>query len=665
VQPGETYTLSAYMKADRSGVPARLVMRFGGDVLRHSGEANTNVEKIVTLTKDWARYAFTLKAKDASVCVGIGPDLRGQPDLAATVWIDAIQFERNEEASAYAPRGAVEAAVETGRLGNVFTPNEPVSIRLAAVNQSPSAAKLDVIIALRDYFDAPLPETHSSLNVPAGGRATEMIPVKVPGLGFYRLSATITSNDLKQETSFPLAVIYEYDRADAPFGVNHAPANVELLKQFHRAGIFWGRNWATDWNEVEPRQNSFEWGQSDQHIARLQNEGWQVLTLLPGFSSAKWASELPPDFVVPPTWRGNREWAWLSAAPKDPANLANYIRKVVSRYKGRVNHWEFLNEPGTSTALPSPYRGMPGYRYDAQSYVDLLKVAAKALKETDPSAKLVGGYGLEVLFRAPQFIRAGGLDLIDIYGIHPYGFFEEQPEQFIPQLEELLSLMDASPSGRKPIWVTESAYYGQDDKPWLPWVSPPGAIPIESEKTAADHSIRHALIMLSHGVDKIFYHSGISGEVNNGSGDLGNCFLGPLGVPKKLYAAQAYLAHLLGSDFQYVGPMAKPAQLNGVTTDNVYGYAFQCGRQAVLAAWAPTEWQQGRGWTLKVPRDVDAFNIVGMRLTEGGNAKFVVLGDSPVYLVTELMPARDLVRAQMLRVSTQEKDEASAPVATF
>jgi hypothetical protein len=353
VQPGETYALSAYMKADRSGVPAKLVMRFGGEVLPNPAQANTNVEKEFTLTRDWARYTFVLTARDCSVCIGIGPDLRTQPDIATKVWIDAIQFERNGQASVYAPREMVETAIESGRFGNVFTADEPASVRFVAVSQSPSIVTLNVAVSLRDYFDAALPETRYSFNVPAGGRTTQSIPLKVPGPGFYRLTATTTSDGMKQETDFPLSVIYEYDQADAPFGVNHPPTTVGMLNQLRRAGILWGRNWSADWNQVEPRPNSFEWEQPDQHIARLKKAGWQILTLLPAFSSAKWASELPPDAVIPPNvWRGPAEWAWLSAAPKDSANLANYIRNVVERYKGRVNTWEFLNEPSTLTRCP-------------------------------------------------------------------------------------------------------------------------------------------------------------------------------------------------------------------------------------------------------------------------------------------------------------------------
>ncbi len=660
VVPGETYTLSAYFKADRPGVPARLVMRFGGDPAPDPKPVNE--EKAITLSDKWERYAFTFKATSVSVCIGVGPDLSKTPDAAARVWIDAVQFEKKPQASGYAPRAAIEVALESGHFGNVYPADAPANLRVTTVNRTGQAAEFDLTIQLSDYFDQLLPEKHHHLSAPAGRIQTEEVPLALPGPGFYRTRIVAAGKDFRQETRFPMAVINEYKRPDTLFGLNHAPANPDLLDHYRRAGIFWAREWSLDWQEVQPKPGPFDFAEADRQVGRLEKAGWKIHALLPAFSSAMWASAMPPDYQLPPgKWRATPSWAWLAAAPKDPANLDKYIRATAGHYKGRIGTYEFLNEPTTSTALPAPYRAMPGFGYDAQAYVDLLKVASKALRETDPTAKVMGGYSLEILHRAPHFIRAGGLDLIDIFNIHPYGFFEEAPEDFIPQMQELLALMDAWPTGRKPIWVTEVGYYGEDDKPRELWVKPDAPFGLDSEKQAADQAVRHALIMLAHGVEKIFYHSGHSGSVNDGMGDL-NTLLGPLGTPQKSYPAIAFLASLLGPDFKYVGPMAKPAQLNGLPTDSIYGYAFQSGNKAVLAAWAPAEWQHDHVWSLKVPRDVHAYNIVGTQLHEGGNGKSVVLGDSPVYFVTELMTAGDLARAQMLRVG---KKPQTNPPASF
>jgi len=658
VTPGESYTLSAFLKADQDSVPARLVMRFGGKVLPHPSPQNR--EQTITLTQEWARYSFTFTAPSNSVCVGIGPDLRNAERDAATVWIDAVQFEQGENATDYSPRQTLEFEVNTDRFGNVFTIDEEATLRLHGLNRTDAAVDLLLTVNLSDYFGEALEPVTKVLRVEAGASFAEALPLMLTDPGYYRVAATAKGGGLDYSTAFPMAIIHEYDEVDAPFGVNHPPTTPELLEQFRRAGVLWARDWTLDWDHVEPEQGVFSWEEADRHIKRLEEADFQIMPLLPAFSSAKWAAELPQDYELPDTWRGLPAWAWISTAPKDPADLVNYIQHVFERYSERIGHWEFLNEPATLTALPSPFRGLDGYTYDAQDYLELLKTAHRAVKESDPDAQLVGGFSLEVLFRTQEFIESGGLEHLDIFNMHPYGFFEKRPEDFIPQMQEVLRLMDVSSSGRKPIWITETGYFAEDDKPWLPWVAPAGhfsaGVDMGDEKLAADHSIRHALIMLGHGVEKIFYHQGTDEDLNNGSMALENCFLGPLGTPQKLYPAQAYLSHLLGADFDYAGPLSKLEQLQGVSTANVHGFTFQCGDTAVMGVWAPREWQTDHLWSVNVPRDVEAFDIVGKRITEGGNGKSAPLGDSPIYLVTQLMPASALANAQVLRVDLTKAD---------
>ncbi|HYD83016.1 MAG TPA: carbohydrate binding domain-containing protein, partial [Opitutus sp.] len=244
VTPGETYTLSAYMKANREGVPARLAMRVGGQIMPMP--ELTMEEKAVTLSTEWKRYAFTFEATQADVFVGVGPDLSSQPDAEATVWIDAVQFEKRREPSAYVPRAAVEVAIESGRFGNVYSVDAPTNLIFRAVNRTEKAVELDVVLELRDYFDAALPESRQRVSVPAKGNVSEEIALKVPGPGYYKLLATTTGGGVNEVMRFPLAVIHEYKKTDGPFGMNHPPATEEMMQQLRKIGVVWGRNWALD-----------------------------------------------------------------------------------------------------------------------------------------------------------------------------------------------------------------------------------------------------------------------------------------------------------------------------------------------------------------------------------------------------------------------------------
>ena len=109
IKQGETYTLSAYMRADRPAVQAQLAIRFGVDVA--TAPSPSKKTKTVTLSEDWARYAFTLQAEDEDAHIAIGPDLDRAPDAAATVWVDAVQFQE-------------EAAVGVGGVGRKPGPDQ-------------------------------------------------------------------------------------------------------------------------------------------------------------------------------------------------------------------------------------------------------------------------------------------------------------------------------------------------------------------------------------------------------------------------------------------------------------------------------------------------------------------------------------------------------------
>ncbi|MCX7600118.1 MAG: hypothetical protein N2512_14820, partial [Armatimonadetes bacterium] len=99
VQPGQPYTLSAYLKADRPGAVARLQVR----------ETEwTAHDTTIEVGTQWQRYGFTCRPGRPQVFVCIGPDLAAANLSAVTLWIDGVQLEVGEEATLYEPRAEVE-----------------------------------------------------------------------------------------------------------------------------------------------------------------------------------------------------------------------------------------------------------------------------------------------------------------------------------------------------------------------------------------------------------------------------------------------------------------------------------------------------------------------------------------------------------------------------
>src|SRR5690606_18122555 len=69
----------------------------------------------------------------------------------------------------------------------------------------------------------------------------------------------------------------------------------------------------------------------------------------------------------------------------DYQDFAEYVRAVVDRYRGRVRYYQLWNEPNLTDEWRSDQPVSP------ERYTELLKTAAIAAREADPSVVIVAG----------------------------------------------------------------------------------------------------------------------------------------------------------------------------------------------------------------------------------------------------------------------------------
>jgi len=653
VEVGQKYTLSVSMRADREGVAARLAFYLGGDPALFPEMIERSQE--VVLSKEWQRYSFTVTAERPDLFAAVGPDLSAEPEESATVWIDAVQVERGADAGEFVLREAVELGFDSGRFGNLFSATETAALQLYGFNDSAEEAAITVRAELTDYFDVRLPDSSTTVRIPAHQNIKIDIPLGVTGTGFYRVKLFWESGKSQHFEETTLAVTPRYEGQDSPFGINHAMTTVELCWSLQRAGVVWARDWSLDWNQVERQEGNISFAGSDAQIDRVLEYGMSVTSLLPPFASALWASSAPADVEqhLPANFAEPLDFVKMGYAPKDPQKLYDFIYQTAAHYRSRVKVWEFYNEPiHTIYSLPSANTKLPGANYTVADYVELLKGACRAMKSADPGCRVMGGISVgsleAIVASTRELVVLGGLEALDIYAVHPYGHLASRPEEFAPFFAKMNEvLVDKNGKGIS-LWATEFGYYGADAKPLMPWIAPRNYFSAnvlrKSEKEAADYSVRAAVIMLAHRVEKIFYHQGVEAQLNNNCMTLECPFFGPLGTPRKVYVAQAVLADLLGPAPRFAGTLKKPETPGETLTGEVYGYAFQGGQKAVLVAWAP-EINQNR-WALELPgksdtRPLHVFDLAGKELP---NDK-IRLGESPVYVVSREQNAQDLLNA--------------------
>lgn len=257
-----------------------------------------------------------------------------------------------------------------------------------------------------------------------------------------------------------------------PMGVNTFlneeadPENVERsLDMIAEAGFGYIRQ-IFGWYEIEPEQDVYinVWGEST----------WAKYDRIVDLAVER-DIEIIARLEKPPAWaRAGQERAdqFPDGPPNDIEDWTNFIEQVVTRYKGRVSHYQIWNEPN----LEGEWGGYP---IDPAGYVDLLKAAYTTVKAIDPDAVVLlaglaptdqrGPVNLNEFLFLQGVYDAGGADYFDIATVMVYGYgyspndrrVEFERNNFSRPIQTR-EVMERNNDAGKPIWAVE---YG--------WVSLP------------------------------------------------------------------------------------------------------------------------------------------------------------------------------------------------
>jgi len=594
VEPGELYTLSAYMKADNEGLAGILSVRqaFQGAL-----------RKEITLSTNWERYSFTFQPQADQIFVALGLDLEKSKQESGTIWIDDVQLEKSPEATPYNPRHEVEAGLKTGRLSNLFHYGDKTEMKATIFNADNFPHSVTLKWQITDFDDRVVHESRIKVDIPQESSLEVPVDTGVQKKGFYRINLMVEDSDSVIERSLRFAVIEPYTESDSLFGMNHAYPWQHLLDLSKEFGLLWFRDWSLKWQDVEPEKGKFDFKEADYQINRVLESGLNVLPLLP-FPSSNWSSS--SEQAIDNHYPGIRER--MACMPRDLEDFADYVRSTIRYYKDRLHVWEILNEPiYTDYALPRS----KGYKVD--DYVRLLQKAYQAVKEADPEAFVIGGIagGAETYTR--EFIELGGLKWVDALNIHIYPGVTT-PDEYEKSFSQLRSRMRES-QGDKPIWFTEGAYYADDDTPVDPYSS--WLKPLESEMEASEWQVKFNTILFAYGVEKIIYHSGTPGSINNETLDA--IFFEWAGDPRKMLATQSAMSNLLKPPIYSLGRLDSP--------DKVKAYGFKTGGQTVVVAWTEEKEAEisiaGKSWKAI---DIQGNDLKADRLT---------LTERPIYFMSK------------------------------
>ena len=262
------------------------------------------------------------------------------------------------------------------------------------------------------------------------------------------------------------------------------------------AGVGWERVlfW---WYKLQPNGPEDWNGQyfPDEILERELAQGREVVGLLN--NTPHWATDGEPLRGVP---RG------LYLSHDDPNNLwANFVRRVVSHYAGRIDHWIIWNEPDVwdEEHVGHTWAG------SVEDYYQLLKVAYLAAKEANPNCviHLTGlTYWWDWVYGRRQYFERF-LDVVaqdptapehdyyfDVVTLHIY-FKPQTVYEIVDYFHQAMRKHGID----KPIWINETNAPPSDDPGW-PVHDPRFVISLDEQ---ASYIIQAFALGLAAGVERI------------------------------------------------------------------------------------------------------------------------------------------------------------------
>jgi hypothetical protein len=214
-------------------------------------------------------------------------------------------------------------------------------------------------------------------------------------------------------------------------GAAHAgdPVMADENALMDRLGIVWVRN-DFYWNRVEPRRGEWDFSRYDKMVEENKKSGRKILATLAFDNNWLYKNGKRRDYV---------------SSEHLPLYL-EYVEKVVTRYKGKVDAWEIWNEPNVPIRF---WNGPP------KDFFALSAAAAKKIKQCDSGAYVIAG----AFFRLPvSFIkamhRAGALENVDALSVHPYASTPGAVVRLYDKFEKLTRGLGFAGD----LWVTEIGY---------------------------------------------------------------------------------------------------------------------------------------------------------------------------------------------------------------
>lgn len=223
-------------------------------------------------------------------------------------------------------------------------------------------------------------------------------------------------------------------------GINCHIPKVEDLDLIKELKIGWIRVDFT-WDVIEPKKGEYRWDMVERVIKNAEERNIKILAIL-GYCPP-WASM----------------YGDIHDPPKETSEWVNFVKTIVSRYKGRLNHFTIWNEPNSRTFFRGSFN---------QFIEEVFLPAVSAIRESNPEAKIVGpdlahlkGANWDYWFKEMLSTFKDDLDIIS------HHCYKSKPKKLKRKLEGLVppwdppavkKIIEDTGCSNKPFWLTEFGF---------------------------------------------------------------------------------------------------------------------------------------------------------------------------------------------------------------
>ncbi len=295
-----------------------------------------------------------------------------------------------------APPGAgsgPQVRLLTRRVGNVFGENEPTRVSIIGLRPGPER---ELHVTLRAVaYDTGKPIWRSRIHLAGGtGRpASHEITLPLKHFGIFELNAESAGRSLARLRICRLPAPQPIHPDISTIGINIFQQQIWWyafqVPLLAAAGVHWIRPWLAwenVWRIQEPQPGKWDFRALDAAVRRMDLYQMRYQDIL--YAAPRWVAD---DGVPPINPSGFKEWA-------------EYVEKLVARYRGRIRYYEVWNEPDAPKQDGVPPKHIPAprkerrtndhfpaqTRVNARHYLAMLKTAWRAAKRADPDCLILG-----------------------------------------------------------------------------------------------------------------------------------------------------------------------------------------------------------------------------------------------------------------------------------